>query len=204
MNITSFIGTGLINKAGLSETLPAQVAPSNPIAKVALNPQPLPPRVGFDSPVNNADSSLKYTRNLFPHRSVPPTDALNNKMPIVSGYKPPSSVVATSYVFGKPNEVDQLKKADDLMQDAFQKASDPNFNNNIVGQQQIKEEIDQAHKIRASVAEQLSPYQQDALWQIDSEERAGIDYRERGLDGQLLMQDGAQQTQSLNNWILSE
>lgn len=109
------------------------------------------------------------------------------------------------------HQVDQLTKAENLMEDAYARMSNPNRNE--VETLRAHEEMAQALQIRKSVMPELSKYQQEALWSIsDIEQRGILDAGDNALgqtgaayheQGKKEFQLGVQENQSLIKWILS-
>jgi len=109
----------------------------------------------------------------------------------------------------KFGETSQLDKAEHLAEDAYKKSSDPNAN--FVDKLQAQDEMNQASSIRKQVEKGLDPLQRQGLEHINNEEKDAV--KRAGNAGPGLfglidrsvaaseMNQGKQESKSLNNWI---
>ena len=206
-------------------TLVAKIG--RPGDSVSLNPQPLPPMEVFANvkAAVNPSLSLSVRSNVtLPFGQSITAPVTQTPLLVASLGGPHHRAVVPPAVKKAVDEADQLAKAENLMQDAYRKLSNPA--RNAVDYYRAEEEVDEAGQIRRSVLPGLSDYQQKALSSLNDTEQDGIGNAEWGVfdvtygdappdtpsvqkgyqeleKSKQEFQLGAQENQSLINWILS-
>lgn len=152
--------------------------------EVSLNPQPLPPKDVFASvkagfgayskgtAVSESDqflaASLSLTTSIATYKGVRPGTELfaKQKVSLVNQ-------VSLADLLKVSNQVNQLNKAEKLMEDAYKTLSDPSSNQ--VERLRAEDQRAQALEIRKAVAPGLSDSQQKALWVVSGKEQQAME-----------------------------
>jgi hypothetical protein len=229
-----------IGRLGDSVSLNPQPLPPKSLAakigrlgdSVSLNPQPLPPKAVFAnvkasvSAVNTkrlaaGQSDRFLTANVRSSPATPVATLLSSQWSADGFLQLKASPVFKSSILAAikaQHTVDQLTKAETLMESAYRRMSNPN--RNYVDALRAREEMGQALQIRKSVMPDLSELQQKALSAVSDKEQQGIEdaawatfdlnfsvSAQKGAEeleaARKEFQVGVQENQSLINWILS-